>query len=87
MLVLSRKRDESIIIGDDIEVTVIDVRGDTVRIGVNAPKSVPIFRQEIYEAIQKENIAASKSMTEDLTQVAKALRKSKTKDPSKKPSD
>lgn len=54
MLVLSRQKDESIIIGDDIEVTIIDVRGDKVRLGIKAPKSVSVHRKEVYEAIQRE---------------------------------
>lgn len=54
MLVLSRHRDESIIIGDDIVVTVVDIRGDKVRLGIEAPTKVPVHRQEVYEAIQRE---------------------------------
>ena len=54
MLVLSRHRDESIMIGDDIVVTIVDVRGDKVRLGIQAPTHVPVHRQEIYEAIQRE---------------------------------
>jgi carbon storage regulator len=55
MLVLSRQRDESIIIGDNIVVTIVDIRGDKVRLGIQAPTEVPVHRQEIYEAIQREN--------------------------------
>ncbi len=54
MLVLSRRRDESIMIGDDIEIMLIDIRYDKVRIGITAPKSVPVHRREVYEAIQRE---------------------------------
>ena len=54
MLVLSRHRDESIIIGDDIVITVVDIRGDKVRLGIEAPTHIPVHRQEIYEAIQRE---------------------------------
>jgi len=54
MLVLSRQRDETIVIGDDIEITIVDVRGDKVRLGINAPRSVPVHRKEIYDAIQRE---------------------------------
>lgn len=54
MLVLSRHRDESIIIDDDIVVTIIEIRGDKVRIGISAPKDVGVWRQEVYEAIQRE---------------------------------
>ena len=57
MLVLSRHRDESIIIGDDIVITVVDVRGDKVRLGIDAPTDIPVHRQEVYEAIQRERQA------------------------------
>lgn len=59
MLVLSRKKDESIFIGDEIVLTVIDIRGDKVRIGVDAPQNVPVHRREIYEAIKREERAAA----------------------------
>jgi len=55
MLVLSRHRDESIIIGDDVVVTIVDIRGDKVRLGIQAPQDVPVHRQEVYEAIKREN--------------------------------
>ena len=55
MLVLSRKKDEALVIGDNIVVTVIEVRGDKVRLGIEAPKEIPVHRQEVYEAIQREN--------------------------------
>lgn len=55
MLVLSRHRDESIMIGDDVVVTIVDIRGDKVRLGIEAPQSIPVHRQEVYEAIQREN--------------------------------
>ncbi len=55
MLVLSRHRDESIIIGTDIVVTVVDIRGDKVRLGIAAPIETPVHRQEVFEAIQREN--------------------------------
>jgi carbon storage regulator len=58
MLVLSRQKDESIIIGDDVEITIVDVRGDKVRLGINAPKCITVHRREVYEAIQKEKLAA-----------------------------
>ncbi|MAT15904.1 MAG: carbon storage regulator [Planctomyces sp.] len=62
MLVLSRQRDESIYIGDDIVLTVVDIRGDKVRLGIKAPNSVPVHREEVYEAIRKE--AAGKEVLE-----------------------
>ena len=58
MLVLSRYKDQSIYIGDDIVVTIVDVRGDRIRLGIEAPSTVPVHRQEIYEAIQRENAAS-----------------------------
>jgi carbon storage regulator len=54
MLVLSRKRDESIMIGNDVVITIIEIKGDKVRLGIEAPKAVPVHRQEVYEAIQRE---------------------------------
>lgn len=59
MLVLSRQRDESIIIGDNIVITVVDIRGDKVRLGIQAPTEIPVHRQEVYEAIQRENLRAA----------------------------
>lgn len=55
MLALSRKQGESIMIGKDIEITLIDIKGDQVKIGISAPKSVPIYRKEIYLSIEQEN--------------------------------
>jgi carbon storage regulator len=55
MLVLSRQRDETIIIGDSIRVTIVEVRGDKVRIGIDAPRDVTVHRQEIYDAIKRES--------------------------------
>jgi carbon storage regulator len=60
VLVLSRQRDETIMIGDDIELTVVDIRGDKVRLGIKAPASVPVHRKEIYEAIRRENEQAAR---------------------------
>lgn len=55
MLVLSRQRDETIMIGDTIELTIVDIRGDKVRVGIEAPPDVPVHRKEVYEAIRREN--------------------------------
>jgi carbon storage regulator len=69
MLVLSRHRDESIIIGDDIVVTIVDIRGDKVRLGIEAPSDIPVHRQEVYEAIQRENRKASQVKPADVRDV------------------
>jgi len=61
MLILSRKINEKVVIGDDISVSIIEIRGDQVRIGIDAPKKVKVFRQEVFDAIMAENKAASKS--------------------------
>jgi len=71
MLVLSRQRDETIMIGDDIEVTVVDIRGDKVRLGINAPKSISVHRKEVYEAIRRENREAAQVKPEDLSGIGK----------------
>lgn len=55
MLVLSRKKNESIVINNDITVTVVEIRGDKVRLGIVAPKEVPVHRQEVYDAIHSQN--------------------------------
>ena len=59
MLVLSRQRDETIMIGDDIEITIVDIRGEKVRLGINAPPQVPVHRKEVYDAIRREKLAAA----------------------------
>lgn len=64
MLVLSRKKDETIIIGDNIKVMVIDIRKDKVRLGIEAPRDVSVHRREVYEAIQKEKQAAEQGGNE-----------------------
>jgi len=59
MLVLSRQRDESIMIGDNVVITVVDVRGDKVKLGIDAPIEIPVHRQEVYDAIRRENQRAA----------------------------
>jgi len=66
MLVLSRHRDESIMIGDDVVVTIVDIRGDKGRLGIEAPNDVPVHRQEVYEAIQREIRKANQVQPSDL---------------------
>lgn len=56
MLVLSRHKEERILIGEDIEIVVVDIRGDKVRLGIRAPKDVPIFREEIYDKIKSQQV-------------------------------
>ena len=70
MLVLARQRDQSVMIGDDMEVRVVDVRGDKVRLGFIAPRDVAVHRKEVYDAIRKENEAASQLKPDDLRGVA-----------------
>ncbi len=60
MLILSRKPNESLMIGDNIEVVVLEVKGDQVKLGIKAPKRISVYRKEIYENIQRENLEASK---------------------------
>ena len=69
MLVLSRHRDESIMIGDDVVITIVDIRGVKVRLGIEAPTDIPVHRQEVYEAIKRENERATRvdpAATKDL---------------------
>ena len=66
MLILSRKKKKKIVIGDSITISIIEVRGDQVKIGVDAPRSVKVFRQEVFEAIQNENKAAVVAVPESL---------------------
>ena len=65
MLVLSRQRDESIMIGDDVEIIIVDVRGDKVRLGITAPKNIPVHRREIYDAIQREKEESQKQQEKE----------------------
>ncbi|HTQ09212.1 MAG TPA: carbon storage regulator CsrA [Fimbriimonadaceae bacterium] len=66
MLVLTRKLHQSIVIGDGIEVVVLEVRGEQVRLGIRAPKNVAVHRKEIYDQIQQENKSASETRPEDV---------------------
>ena len=69
MLVLSRQRDQTIMIGDDVEITVVDIRGDKVRLGINAPRHIQVHRKEVYEAIKHENLQAAKLKPPDVSEV------------------
>ena len=66
MLILSRKANEKIMIGEDISVTIIEIRGDQIRIGVDAPKQVKVYRQEVFDLIKAENQAAAAAQTAKL---------------------
>jgi len=65
MLVLSRHQDESIMIGDDVVVTIVAIRGDKVRLGIEAPQEIPVHRQEVYDAIKRENAKAARLQPEE----------------------
>jgi carbon storage regulator len=74
MLVLSRQRDETIMIGDEIEISVVDIRGDKVRLGINAPTRIAVHRKEVYDAIRKENTQASMLGSTDLDSIAQTIK-------------
>jgi creatinine deaminase len=72
MLVLARQRDQTVMIGDEIEVTVVDIRGDKVRLGVNAPRTVSVHRKEVYDAIRRENESAAGVRPADVPRIGVA---------------
>jgi carbon storage regulator len=86
MLVLARKFNESIMIGDEIEVIIIEIKNDQVKLGIKAPKKIAVHRKEVYEEIQLENIAAlsSKFKPEDLKKFSSFLKKKDKFDNNKK---
>ena len=71
MLVLSRQKDQTIMIGDKVEITVVDIRGDKVRLGITAPSEIPVHRKEVYDAIKQENREAANIKLEDITNLSK----------------
>ena len=73
MLVLSRQRDETIMIGDEIEISIVDIRGDKVRLGINAPTRIAVHRKEVYDAIRRENTQAARLGTTDLDSLAQTI--------------
>lgn len=84
MLVLSRQRDETIMIGDEIEITVVDIRGDKVRLGITAPRQVHVHRKEVYEAIKQENADAARVQVDDLSVANRQLRSGNRQSPLRK---
>jgi carbon storage regulator len=74
MLVLSRQRDETIMIGDEIEISIVDIRGDKVRLGINAPTRIAVHRKEVYDAIKRENTDASRLGSTDLGTLAQTIK-------------
>ncbi len=77
MLVLTRRLGESINIGDNIKITVVDIDGKQVKIGIEAPKDIAIFREEVYERIKQENIRAANASTDELKKAAQIFKKIK----------
>ncbi len=74
MLVLSRQRDETIMIGDEIEISIVDIRGDKVRLGINAPTRIAVHRKEVYDAIKRENTQAARLGASDLDSLAQTIK-------------
>jgi carbon storage regulator len=75
MLVLTRKPDQSIMVGNDIEITVLEVRGEQVRLGIRAPRHVAVHRKEVFEQIRQENQKASAASTDTLPDLVQLLPK------------
>jgi carbon storage regulator len=73
MLVLTRKCNQSIMIGDDVEITVLSASGDKVRLGIDAPREIPVFRKEVYLEIQQEQLAAGSSARAEVDEALKRL--------------
>ena len=75
MLVLTRKSNQSIMIGDDIEVSVLAIMGEKVRIGIQAPRDIPVFRKEVYLEIQQENVASGNAARQEVDAALRGLSK------------
>jgi carbon storage regulator len=78
MLVLTRKAGESVVIGDEVVVRVLEVRGDVVRVGIDAPRDVQVHRQEVYEAVREANIAAAAASEEAISALQGIVRRAGT---------
>ncbi|MFZ2087626.1 MAG: carbon storage regulator CsrA [Desulfobaccales bacterium] len=74
MLILTRKSGEGLFIGDDIRITVLEIRGKQIRLGIEAPSAVVVLREEIYRRIQEENLQAAGARDADVTEVAQLWR-------------
>jgi carbon storage regulator len=77
MLVLTRKSNQSIMIGDDIEISVLAIMGEKVRIGIQAPRDIPVFRKEVYLEIQDERVATAAGAREEVDEALKGLTESR----------
>ena len=75
MLVLTRKHNESIMIGDSVEITVVEVKGDQVKLGISAPRDIKVHRKEVYIAIQKENVDAAKTPVDKIIEIGSIFKK------------
>ena len=84
MLILSRKRNEKIMIGDDISIMIVDIRGDQVQIGIDAPRSIPVHRHEIYEEIKSSTLKAAESNKVDLEGIRRKIKDGNGEDDPKK---
>ncbi|MCI2240589.1 carbon storage regulator CsrA [Paenibacillus sp. TRM 82003] len=78
MLVLTRKAGESVVIGDEVVVRVLEVRGDVVRVGIEAPRDVQVHRQEVYEAVREANVAAAAASEEAVSALQNLVRRTGT---------
>jgi carbon storage regulator len=74
MLVFTRKKDESLVIGNEIEVTILSINSGTVKVGINAPRHISVHRHEVFEAIKRENLAASQSQIPKATFFKKLIK-------------